>query len=173
MSVDVKWILACKEYQGRMYVSRLLKTEIVNPSDPKSLYRPGIPSPWYQIGPGLRPSVQHYQGGDNSFILTFEYLSHLTCRVIPNIDETTGGTWPPASIDPVTHSAGYWTLQLPEEAIEVKLYSTEQASSELYYYFNPVLLSPSLLWFDIINDIWTVNITPAAGWVPVTAATPY
>ena len=161
-----QWILSCKELNGRVYVSRLPKT--IPPVGPDDLPKPGIPSAWVYVGPGLRPTIQHYAGNANSFLLSFEYLSHLVCRVIPNID----ATWPPTVVDPVTFSPT--SIQLPEEALAVKRDSMTGAGSAAYF-FNPVAITDSGLFYDAFTNTYSVTLSAAGGWVPLanSAVTPF
>ena len=151
------WLLACKELNGIVYVSRL----------PKAINKntPGIPSPWEPVGPGFRPSVQIYTGNGSpadqtQFILTFEYLSHLVTRVLDI------SVWPPAVVDPVTFNPT--SIELPIDAVAVKLASAE-ASSQTSYYFNPVFLNngPLFVTPGSPNNTWLVVITPASFWTPL------
>ena len=161
-----QWILSCKELNGRVYVSRLPKT--IPPAGPDDLPKPGIPSAWVYVGPGLRPTIQHYSGNANSFLLSFEYLSHLVCRVIPDID----ATWPPTVVDPVTFSPT--SIELPEEAIAVKLDSAT-IRGDASYYFNPILLVTPSLFYNPFTDTFSVTITAQGGWIPIISSviTPY
>src|SRR5271170_3826811 len=111
-----QWIIACKELAGIIYLSRLPQTVDAN--------TPGVPDtsdggPWFPVGPGLRPSVQEYDG--TSFILQFDYLSHLFTRVIDT------GTWPPTQVNPVQTSGGpnppnpfEYNIQLATDALTLK-----------------------------------------------------
>lgn len=152
-TATVAWVLACKELGGTVYVTRLSQTV-----DDRA---PGFPSTWYPVGPGLRPSIQAYAGNGLStsqFIVMFEYLSHLACRVLDVV------TWPPSSVDPVTFSPT--SIQLPEDAVALKLLSATSLMSDSYY-FNPVNAQASALFFDPATDIFSVTISLAAGWVPL------
>lgn len=161
-----QWILACKELNGKVYVARLPKT--IPPVNPNDLPKPGIPSAWVYVGPGLRPTIQHYTGNPNSFLLSFEYLSHLVCRVIPDID----ATWPPTTVDPVTFSPT--SIQLPEEAIAIKRDSMTGVGGAAYF-FNPIAITDSGLFYDPFTNTYSVTISAAGGWVPLVnpAVTPF
>jgi hypothetical protein len=51
-----KWLLACKELNGSIYITRLPKA-IVNGD---GSVQPGIPDNWFFVGPGTAPSVEAY-----------------------------------------------------------------------------------------------------------------
>ncbi len=151
-TATIAWILACKEVSGTIYVTRLSQAE--------DDHAPGIPDPWHPVGPGSRPSIQAYAGNGLSqtqFILTFDYLSHLVCRVLDVV------TWPPSKVDPVTFNPT--SIQLPEDALAIKLLSTSATTSNSYY-FNPVNIQAGALFFDPMTDMFSVTISLAAGWVP-------
>lgn len=149
------WLLACKEHNGQIFVSRLPKTipAVGLGGHPK----PGIPSAWELVGPGLRPTIQHYPaGGPNDFLLSFEYLSHLVVRRIVDID----GTWPPAVVDPVTNPP---TIEFndngpAQDGFAFRLKSATSASA-LSYIFNPVVIDGSPLFFFPSTDTYSVTIT--------------
>ena len=152
-TASVSWLLACKELGGTVYITRLTQTQ--------DDHIPGIPTPWQPVGPGLRPSVQSYSGNgltDTQFILTFDYLSHLVCRVFDI------ASWPPTNVDPVTFNPT--SIQLPEDAIALKLLSTNSALSNSYY-FNPVNIQSSALFFDPITNMFSTTISLAGGWAPL------
>src|SRR5271170_6582699 len=106
------WIIACKELNGVIYLSRLPQTI--------DAQTPGVPDttsggPWFSVGPGLRPSVQEYTG--TQFILTFDYLSHMFTRVIDT------ATWPPTVVNPVATPPypGTWSIELPQDALLLRI----------------------------------------------------
>jgi hypothetical protein len=89
------YLCASKEINGGIYITRM--------SVPSMGGEPGFApgtddGEWYFVGPGSRPSVQHYSGL-TQFILTFDFLSHLTTRVIDI------STWPPTIINPISQGA--------------------------------------------------------------------
>lgn len=159
-TATIAWILACKEISGTTYVTRLSQAE--------DDHAPGIPDPWHSVGPGSRPSIQAYAGNglaQTQFILTFEFLGHLFCRVLDIV------TWPPSSVNPIAYSGGVWAIGggasggNPEDALTLKLASTEATTSNSYY-FNPVNIQASALFFDPSDDTFSVTVSLAAGWVP-------
>jgi hypothetical protein len=100
------YLCACKEINGAIYITRMSVASIGVPSG----MSPPLPSDtgaepgfapstddgqWYFVGPGLRPSVQQYSGL-TQFILTFDFLGHLTTRVVDI------GAWPPAIVNPIS-----------------------------------------------------------------------
>jgi hypothetical protein len=161
-TASVSWLLACKELGGIIYITRLTQTQ--------DDHIPGIPTPWQPVSPGGRPSIQGYSGNglsDTQFILTFDYLSHLVCRTIDTAQ------WPPNFTDPVTPSP-HIQIELPEDALAVKLLSSLACTNDSYY-FNPVLLNDGSLFFAPLTDTYSTTITLAGGWVPLYlgSATPF
>ena len=156
------WLLACHESGGEIFVARL----------PKAIddHKPGIPSPWFPVGPGLRPSVQKYTGNGSTgtqFILTFDYLSHLVTRIIDI------ATWPPTVVNPVTSNPT--SIELPEDAISLRLFSTLDHASDSYWR-NPVQLFPNPLFFNVSLNEYQAIIAPAVGYMPLevpTGVTPF
>lgn len=94
------YLCASKEINGGIYITRLSIPSIPSLSgQPQPGLAPGTDDGiWYFVGPGSRPSVQHYNG-TTQFILTFDFLSHLTARVIDI------STWPPTIINPIQQGA--------------------------------------------------------------------
>jgi hypothetical protein len=90
-----QYLCASKEINGQIYITRL--------SQAIDDHTPGIPSEtddgvWYFVGPGSRPSIQQYNP-PNQFILTFDFLSHLTCRIVDI------STWPPTVVNPIGNAS--------------------------------------------------------------------
>ena len=90
------YLCASKEINGGIYITRMSIPSITSPAgQPQPGLAPGSDDGvWYFVGPGSRPSIQHYNG-TTQFILTFDFLSHLTARVIDI------STWPPTIINPI------------------------------------------------------------------------
>jgi hypothetical protein len=147
------WILAAKELNGGVYLARL----------PQAIddTTPGTPSAWFFVGPGTMPSVQEYSG--TQFILTFNYLSHLFCRVVDI------ATWPPTQVIPVTtpvpYPGGAWEIELPADALAVNLASSS-ASAVIAPWYNPPTMPVPLLFLDPITDTYTVTFSLTPGYVP-------
>ena len=70
------WILACKELNGGIYLTRLPRATIKLDGS----VQPGVPDNWYFVGPGTNPSITEYSG--TKFALVFTYLSHLNVRIV-------------------------------------------------------------------------------------------
>lgn len=161
------WILACKEAgnnntegSGYIYVTRLpVAVSNAQPGIPD-----GFPDNWYFVGPGNNPSVQEYNG--TQFILTFNYLSHLNCRIIDI------ATWPsPTEVVPIssppTITIGSNTTGsgAPQDSLALK---TEGGTSFglIQEFFNPPILQQPLLFFDSITNTYSVTIQPVATYFP-------
>jgi hypothetical protein len=151
------WIIACKELNGGVYLARL----------PQAIddQTPGIPSAWFFVGPGTQPSVQEYNG--TQFILTFNYLSHLFCRVVDI------STWPPSQVVPVTtpvpYPGGAWQIELPADALSVNLASSTSFGLVAPWYNPPTFIQP-LLFLNPINDTYSVTLTLTPGYAPQVSA---
>jgi hypothetical protein len=159
------WIIACKEINGNIYLTRL----------PKAIdaHTPGIPDNWYFVGPGSRPSVQKYSG--TQFVITFDYLSHLFTRIVDI------ASWPPTQVDPVQVSGGpnppsliTYGIQLAQDSLSLKTESSTLLSLTQAF-FNPPILAQPTVFYDPGTDTWSATITTVPGWVPVVPAnvTPY
>src|SRR5271163_92155 len=156
------WIIACKELNGVIYLSRLPQTI--------DAQTPGVPDtsdggPWFAVGPGLRPSVQEYTG--TQFILTFDYLSHMFTRVIDT------ATWPPTQVNPVQVSGGpnpptafTYTIELASDALYLSTVS-QLDNGLVQQFYNPPALKQPLLFLDPITNTYSVTIQLAAGWAPI------
>jgi hypothetical protein len=156
------WILACKELNGNIYLAQLPQAiDDQTPGIPT-----GFPNEWNLVGPGTNPSIQEYNG--TQFILTFNYLSHLFCRIVDI------GTWPPTVVNPVQTSGGpnpptaiQYNIQLSTDALTLKTESSVMlpnfAVSEFY---NPPILEFPLLFLDATTDTYSVTLQPAAGYAP-------
>jgi hypothetical protein len=152
------WILVAKELNGIIYLARL----------PKAIddQTPGTPSDFFPVGPGNSPSVQEYNG--TQFILTFNYLSHLFCRIVDI------GTWPPTTVNPVQTSGGpnpptaiQYNIQLSTDALTLKTESSvvlpQFTVSEFY---NPPIIEFPLLFLDPVTDTYSVTLQPIPGYAP-------
>lgn len=89
------YLCASKEISGSIYITRI--------SLPSQNGEPGFApdtddGEWYFVGPGSRPSIQHYSG-TTQFILTFDFLSHLTTRVVDI------SSWPPTIVNPISQGS--------------------------------------------------------------------
>jgi hypothetical protein len=147
------WILAAKELNGGVYLARI--PQAVDDTTP------GTPSAWFFVGPGTQPSIQEYNG--TQFILTFNYLSHLFCRIVDI------ATWPPSEVVPVTtpvpYPGGAWQIELPADALSVNLASMT-ATGVIQSWYNPPTLVQPLLFLDPIDDTYSVTLTLTPGYVP-------
>src|SRR5271154_4278915 len=108
------YILACKELNGNIYITRLPKAITLGG------LAPGIPDNWYLVGPGTNPSITEYSG--TQFALMFTYLSHLFCRIVDI------ATWPPTEVIPVQtpspYPGGAWIFNLPQDSLALKIESS-------------------------------------------------
>jgi hypothetical protein len=154
--MPTSYILACKQLNGLIYINRL--GQAINDTTP------GIPDIWYSVGPGLRPSIQLYFG--TQYILTFEYLSHLFCRVIDT------AVWPPTSVNPVAVSGGpnpptayTYQIELAADSLALQTKSTT-AFGLVQSFYNPVQLQQPLLFLNPITDTYSVTIQTLPGWAP-------
>jgi hypothetical protein len=144
---------SAKELNGGVYLARL----------PQAIddTTPGTPSAWFFVGPGTMPSVQEYNG--TQFILTFNYLSHLFCRIVDI------ATWPPTEVVPVTtpvpYPGGAWQIELPADALAINLASTTSVGLVAPWYNPPTFIQP-LLFLDPITDTYSVTLTLTPGYVP-------
>ena len=153
------YILAAKELNGGIYVTRLPKA-IVNPD---GSVQPGIPDNWFFVGPGTNPNVQEYNG--NQFILTFTYLTHLNVRIMDI------GTWPPTEVVPITNpptiTIGSNTTGsgAPQDSLTLK---TESSGSLGFVqeFFRPPVLQQPLLFLDPTTSTYSVTIQPISTWFP-------
>lgn len=150
------FILAAKELAGNIYITRLPKA--INDQTP------GVPDNWYLVGPGTRPSIQEYSG--TQFILTFEYLSHLFCRVVDI------ATWPPTQVNPVQTSGGpnpptpfTYNIQLAQDSLTAKLQG-QDSFGLVASYFNPPYLQQPLLFVDPLTLTYSVTLTPLTSFHP-------
>lgn len=157
-----QYILACKELNGLVQLARLPQT-VDNVT-------PGVPSAWFTVGPGLRPSIQEYNG--TQFVLTFDYLSHLFTRIVDI------STWPPNVVNPVQVTGGpnpptafAYNIQLSQDALSLK---TESQSSFGISrdFFNPVFLAQPTIFDDPLtnspNPTFSVTLTPVPSFAPQT-----
>jgi hypothetical protein len=149
------FILACKELNGGVYITRL----------PKAIddQTPGIPDNWYFVGPGLRPSIQEYNG--TKFVLTFDYLSHLNCRIVDI------ATWPPQEVVPITSpptiTIGSNTTGsgAPQDSLTLKV-SGGSTTAVVAPFFNPPVLQQPLLFLDPNTNTYSVTIQPVTTYFP-------
>src|SRR5271154_2362401 len=156
------YILACKELNGIIYLSRLPQTVDAN--------TPGIPDtgsggPWFAVGPGLRPSIQEYYltGSTQQYILSFDYLSHLFTRVI----DTT--TWPPTTVNPVATPPypGTWSIELAQDALSLKIGSI-LAFGPVMAFLNPPIIQQPII-FDnptTLPPTYSVTLTLSGSYAP-------
>jgi hypothetical protein len=151
-----KWIMACKEVAGGVFMNRL----------PQAIddHTPGVPDVWHFVGPGSNPSVQEYSG--DRFVLTFDYLSHLYCRVVDT------SVWPPTQVNPVQISGGpnpptpfTYNIQLPQESLTIKTEGSSVVSLTAPF-FNPPIIQQPLLFLDVLTNTYSVTIQPVGGYAP-------
>jgi hypothetical protein len=122
---------------------------------------------WFAVGPGLRPSIQEYEGG--KFILTFEYLSHLFTRVF---DES--ASWPPTQVNPVLVSGGpnpptayQYTVDLAQDSLTLKTQTSLPFGLVQQFLNPPILLQPVI--YDnptTIPPTFSATLTLAPGYNP-------
>jgi len=150
------YILACKEINGSVYVTRMPQTV--------SSTQPGVPDVWHFVGPGARPSIQVYSG--TQYILTFEYLSHLFCRVVDT------ATWPPTQVNPVQVSGGpnpptpfTYNFQLLQDSLTAKQ-EGQSSTAVVDDYFNPPLLPQPSLFLDAFTNTYSVTVSELSTWEP-------
>jgi hypothetical protein len=158
----MSWILASKELGGIIYLTRLPKSA--------SGTVPGVPDTfpanWFPVGPGLSPSVQEYSG--TQFILTFNYLSHLFCRIVDI------ATWPPTTVNPVQTSGGpnpptaiTYNIQLSTDALTLKTESSVMLPNfTVSEFYNPPIIEFPLLFLDPVTNTYSVTLQPIAGYAP-------
>src|SRR5579863_3338106 len=155
-----QYIISCKELGGIVYITRMGPTQPVAGGG----FAPGTPDPWHPVGPGLRPSVQEYNG--TQFVITFDYLSHLFTRIMDI------STWPPTTVNPVQVSGGpnpptafTYNIQLSQDSLTMK---TEGGVSTglVAPYYNPPYLQQPLLFLDPISNTYSVTLTPLASFAP-------
>jgi len=153
------YILACKELNGSIYITRLPKAIISGTS-----VSPGIPDNWYLVGPGTNPSITEYSG--TKFALMFTYLSHLFVRIVDI------ATWPPTSVNPVLVSGGpnpptafEYTFELSQDSLTFKTESSVSFGL-VQEFFKPPLITNPLLFLDPTTSTYSVTIVPQAGWAP-------
>jgi hypothetical protein len=153
------FIVACKELNGGIYVTRLPKA-VVNPD---GSVQPGVPDNWYFIGPGTNPSVTEYSG--TKFAVMFTYLSHLNVRIMDI------ATWPPTEVVPITSppniTIGNNTTGsgAPQDSLTLKT-EGDTSFGLVQQFFKPPLLAQPLLFLDPITNAYSVTITPLPGWAP-------
>jgi hypothetical protein len=100
-------MIAVKEVSGKIYVAQVPPaTGDSGSAIPVS----GQIADWFYIGPGQTPFVSW--SGDNTYVITFNYLSQVVARVISMAD------WPPQQVDPVTYTPAI-TIQRPEVWVPV------------------------------------------------------
>ena len=150
------YIIACKELNGIIYLNRLPKTQPVTGG-----FAPGTPDVWASVGPGLRPSVQQYDG--TQYILTFEYLSHLFTRVIDT------ATWPPPIVNPITVPPypGTWEIELPQDALTLRSQS-DLSFGPVTPFLNPPILNQPTIFDDptTIPPTFSVTLTLSGSYNP-------
>jgi hypothetical protein len=156
-----QWLIACKEINGSIYVTRLGQTL----SGPK----PGVPDTWVFVGPGNNPSVQHY--GGNQFILIFEFLSHLVVRVF---DIT---TWPPTEVNPISVAGGPnppsaflfgvatgGTAKMPNDEYIFRVPTSNLGVGQVKNQYDPPYLQHVLIFHDPVNHTFSVELKPDPTW---------
>ncbi len=167
------YIIACKELGGIVYLTRMGPTQPVAGGG----YAPGTPDVWRVVGPGLNPSVQQYNG--TSYILTFEYLSHLFTRVVDT------SVWPPNIVNPVQVTGGpnppnpiAYNIQLAQDSLSLRTESNETFGL-VAPYFNPPIIQQPIIFDDPLTNspqqTYSVTLTLAAGYHPEVPSgyTPY
>lgn len=145
------WLIACKEINGKIYVTRLHKAT--------NDHTPGIPDQWHYIGPGTRPFIQNMDG--NKFVVVFDYLSHLTARVFDV------SVWPPTQVDPIQTvpviAIGTGTPpQGPEDALFIRYASTIGSANVSSYLPPPTITKGNLI---VNGNQYSITLTIANGWV--------
>lgn len=151
------FILSAKEFNGGIYITRL----------PQAIddHTPGIPDNWYFVGPGTRPSITEYSG--TKFVLMFDYLSHMNCRIVDI------STWPPNEVVPITSpptiTIGNNTTGsgAPQDSLGLKTQSSNTLTTfAVAPFYNPPILQQPLLFLDPASNTYSVTIQPVATYFP-------
>jgi hypothetical protein len=156
-----QYLIACKEINGNIYVTRLPQT-MPGPE-------PGFPSEWVFVGPGNNPSVQEYSG--NQFILIFEYLSQLVVRVF---DIT---TWPPTQVNPISVAGGPnppsaflfgvatgGTAKMPNDVYIFRVPTSFLGVGQVKNQYDPPYLQHVLIFHDPVAHTFSVELKPDPTW---------
>lgn len=163
-----KWLLATKELNGGIYVTRM--PHAINNGNS---IQPGIPDNWFFVGPGTSPSVSEYNG--NQFILMFGYLNRLIVRVL---DVT---SWPPTQVNPISVSGGtnppnpflfgITSVAPPQDTgILNDNYifitpSSFMGTTDVKNQFDPPYLKHNLIFFDPTTNTYSVTLQPDPTWI--------
>ena len=118
---------------------------------------------WFYVGPGTRPTVQQISG--NQFLVLFDYLSHLTIRLVDI------STWPPTQVDPTSIAGGpnppnpfLYGFTFLNDAYAMRLRSAS-STGESKNQFGPPYLQPTPLFFDPLTNTFSVTLTPNSTWI--------
>ena len=155
------WLLACKELNGGVYVTRL----------PHAIsgtgISPGVPDNWFFVGPGTAPSVQEYAG--NQFILIFSYLNRLIVRILDI------SVWPPTEVNPISISGGpnppsSFLFGITADGILNDNYifnvpNSASSAGQTKNQFDPPYLKHNLIFFDPGTNTYSVELQPDPTWV--------
>ena len=144
------YLLACKEIDGSIYVCRLPKST--------NATTPGVPSQWYYVGSGKSPKVQSY--GGTEFLLIFNYLSHLSARVLDI------ATWPPTQVDPIQPESPI-TIQQPEDTLLFNPSSYTNSGTILEYPMPPQIQATPVA-IDSSTNQYSTTITTLSSYYPGT-----
>src|SRR5277367_1891064 len=155
------WLLACKELDGGVYVTRL----------PKAIsgvgISPGVPDNWFFVGPGTAPSVQEYNG--NQFILIFNYLDRLIVRILDI------SVWPPTQVNPISVSGGpnpptpflygITAAGILNDNYIFNVPNSAAAAGQAKNQFDPPYLKRNLIFFDAGTNTYSVELQPDPTWI--------
>lgn len=163
------WLLACKELNGGVYVTRLPKAISSGTS-----ISPGVPDNWFFVGPGTAPSVQEYNG--NQFILIFNYLDRLIVRVLDI------SVWPPTQVNPISVSGGpnppsaflfgITAAGILNDNYIFNVPNTSTGVGQTKNQFDPPYLKHNLIFFDPGTNTYSVELQPDPTWVTNLPNTP-
>jgi len=162
------WLLACKELNGGVYITRLPQA-IVGTG-----ISPGVPDNWFFVGPGTSPSVQEYAG--NQFILIFNYLDRLIVRILDI------SVWPPTEVNPISVSGGpnppssflfgITAAGILNDNYIFNVPNSSSSTGQTKNQFDPPYLKHNLVFFDPGTNTYSVELQPDPTWVTNLPNTP-
>jgi len=117
---------------------------------------------WFYVGPGTRPTVQQISG--TKFLILFDYLSHLTIRMVDI------STWPPTQVDPTSIAGGpnppnpfLYGFTFLNDAYALRLKSAS-ATGQSRAQYGPPYLQPTPLFFNPLTNTYSVTLMPDSTW---------